>query len=218
MLFPDANIVDPSYYQLRSADRGEPGNFDGTRRAAAAVVPVGRPGRERAAEQRLSRASPTTPRSRTSRSASPRCWGRHTLKTGYLQAVSAAQAAEPGQPVRHAELRQRRATTRSTPAFGFANAALGIFSSYNQASTVRRGAVHLHQRRGLHPGQLEGHQPADARLRHAVRAPAAAVRHDRAGVQLPARGVDSRGAAPRALRRRLRQRRLPVHRHQPPGA
>ena len=27
----------------------------------------------------------------------------------------------------------------------------------------------------------------------------------------------ARGAAPRALRRRLRQRRLPVHRHQPPG-
>ena len=36
---------------------------------------------------------------------------------------------------------------------------------------VRRGRVGLQQPRGLRPGQLEGDQPADARLRRALRAP-----------------------------------------------
>ena len=71
---------------------------------------------------------------------------------------------------------------------------------------VRRDRVGLQQHRGVHPGQLEGEQPADARLRPALRAPAGAVRHARPGVELPARQVVAGGGAG-AVRARLRQRR-----------
>ncbi len=103
-------------------------------------------------------------------------------------------------------------TTRSTPAFGFANAALGIFSSYSQLSRWGEGAYTADQSRSLRPGQLEGQDQPDARLRHPLRAPGAAVRRLSARARTSCPRSGSAAQAPRALRRRLRQRRVPVHR------
>ena len=60
--------------------------------------------------------------------------------------------------------------------FGFANAALGIFSSYGQQAKIVDGELHLRQRRRVPAGQLEGERAADARLRTSLRPSEAAAR------------------------------------------
>ena len=70
---------------------------------------------------------------------------------------------------------------------------------------LRRRQLRLRQPRSLHPGQLAREQPADARLRHALRERGAAVRQPRTGIQLPAREVGA-GHGPRALCPGLRRR------------
>ena len=85
--------------------------------------------------------------------------------------------------------------------FGYANAAMGVFTQYHAGLEVRRRQHDLQQHRGLRAGQLEGEQPLDPRLRHAVHAPAAAVRPVPADVELlPGPVVAVRGAG--ALHRR----------------
>ena len=105
--------------------------------------------------------------------------GRHTFKTGFYNTHSfKARAAHSGSAFGTINFAQTTtATIRSTPAFGFANAALGCFSSLQPAVEVRRRArIVYNNTRRLRAGQLEGEQPADARLRRPLRAPAAAVR------------------------------------------
>ena len=84
--------------------------------------------------------------------------GRHTIKTGFYNTHSykarAARAAEPFGTLNFAQDDGR--TNPFDTSFGFANAAIGIFSSYTQASQVRRGQLRLQQHRGLRAGQLEG--------------------------------------------------------------
>ena len=80
--------------------------------------------------------------------------------------------------------------------FGYANAATRRVHAVPAGLEVRRRQHALQQHRGLHPGQLEGEQPADAGLRRALHAPAAAVRPVPADVELLPRPVDGVGAAP----------------------
>ena len=80
--------------------------------------------------------------------------------------------------------------------FGYANAATGIFTPVPAGVEVHRRQHDLQQHRVLHPGQLEGEQPADPRLRHALHAPAAAARPVPADVELLPRSVVSASQAP----------------------
>ena len=136
-LFPDANVVDSSYYQYEALNEVEPENFDGTR---VLLPPAfqwgGRVAAEHSAEQRLSRVRRLLVGQRFRRQPDQGLRPPHPQDR--LLPAESRQAAEPGQPVRHAQLRQRR----QQPArlgFGFANAALGIFSSYAQASRFVEG-------------------------------------------------------------------------------
>ena len=90
--------------------------------------------------------------------------------------------------------------------FGYANAALGVFTQYLQASKFIEGNMLYNQVEFYRPGQLEGDQPPDAGLRDAVRASAAAVRPVPADVELLPRPVEGRLGAG-ALRGRVQQRR-----------
>ena len=100
--------------------------------------------------------------------------------------------------------------------FGYANAALGIFSSYAQASKFVEGTWIYNNTEFYIQDNWKVSRPADARLRHALRAPAAAVRHDRPVVELPAREVVARRRAA-AVRAGCANGVYPVLRHQPPG-
>src|SRR2546426_357865 len=79
-----------------------------------------------------------------------------------------------------------------------------------------RGCIHRDQQRGVRPGQLEGQRQPDAGLRRPPRSPGAAVRRLRQELELSERPMDG-GPSARALRRRMRERRLPLHRRQPAG-
>ena len=118
--------------------------------------------------------------------------GRHSMKAGFYNNHS-FKAQNIG---RHARSRVRRTsattpTTRSTPASATPTPRSGVFTQYRQALEVRRGQHALQQHRVLRPGQLEGEQPADDRLRRALHAPAAAVRPVPADVELLPRRVES---------------------------
>ena len=101
-------------------------------------------------------------------------------RQGRLLPESQLQGAEPRSRRRHpfrAALSFANDTNNPLDTtFGFANAAPGVFTSLLAELEVRRGQLPLQQHRVVPAGQLEGQQPADARLRPALRAPAAAVR------------------------------------------
>ena len=144
--------------------------------------------------------------------------GRHTFKTGLLQHAQLQGRAG----ARRVQLVRRRSTSQQDTvgtnpfdtSFGFANAAIGTLQLVQPGVEVRRRQLRLRQHRGLHPGQLEGEQQADARLRRAVRAPDAAVRQDwaRRSNFLPDEWVSSatrRCSTRRAARSRSRRYRVP---------
>ena len=81
--------------------------------------------------------------------------------------------------------------------YSYANAATGVFNSYTQASKYALPGMALPELRVLRAGQLEAEQPVHARLRPAVLLSDAAMGHDAASVELPARRVQSgrRGVA-----------------------
>ena len=124
--------------------------------------------------------------------------GRHTLKAGFYNTHSYKARAGDRSATRSARStssRTRRRRIRSTRRSDSPTRRSACFSSYQQASKYVEGDYVYNNIEGLHPGQLEGEQQADARLRRAPRAPAAAVRYARAGDEFPARRVGAVGSA-----------------------
>ena len=155
MLFPDALSLNPSYYA-----------YDVLERRAAADL-AGRPLLKPPNFTwggRVANAPPNTPfpgflniNATDDISISlTKVLGRHTLKAGFYNTHSyKAQQQRQAAFGTH----QLRATTRNNPLdaqFRFANAALGIFSSYQQASKYIEGTYVYNNTEALHPGQLEG--------------------------------------------------------------
>ena len=182
-LFPNSNVIDPSYYNYEAISAVNPANFDGTRVLLAPAFQCG------------SRITNTPPSNiypgfadysavRDIAASLTKVWGRHTIKTGYYK-QSADKRQNQGNPFGTLNF-GNDANNPLDSGFGYANAALGSLQLVQPGVAVRRGAVFLHERRGLHPGQLEGEHQADARLRLALRPSAAAVRDDRPGLELPA--------------------------------
>jgi hypothetical protein len=142
MIFPDANVINPDYYAYSVFNSEKPQIWDGTRLQLPPSFVWG------------NRVSNTTPNYAPPNVPFPgflntnRSWdvsfsltkvaGRHTFKTGYYNT--------------HSFKAQQRANWNGTvtfsndsnnpldSTFGFANAALGIFSNYSQASAYVEGA------------------------------------------------------------------------------
>jgi hypothetical protein len=135
-LFPNANVIDPSYYNYEAISTVNPANFDGTRVLLAPAFQWG------------SRVTNTPPNNiypgfadysavRDIAVSLTKVWGRHTLKTGYYK-QSADKRQNQGNPF--GTLNFGNDTNNPLDSgFGYANAALGVFSSYNQASRFAEG-------------------------------------------------------------------------------
>ena len=98
--------------------------------------------------------------------------GGHTFKAGfYLNHSYKAQnlGAGGGSSFQGEMSFANDAANPLDTGFGFANAALGVFTSYQQQSKFVEGSFIYDQNRVVHSGQLEGQLEADARLRAAVR-------------------------------------------------
>ena len=133
--------------------------------------------------------------------------GAHTLKAGfYLNHSYKAQntGAGGGRLAGVPGHRQFRAGRQQPDRHGFRlrqRAARGLLD-LPAVVAVRRGQLPLQQHRVVPPGQLAREQPAHARLRPAVRQPAAAVRPVSAGVELvPRHGAGWIGGLDAATRR-----------------
>lgn len=140
-LFPDANIIDPSYYQFEALNEVSPANFDGSR----VLLPP--------AFQWGGRVSGTSPNYTPPNNIYPgfadfsavtdfsgsvtKVMGRHTLKSGYYR-QHAAKRQNQGNPFGTLNFGNDTNNPLDTQ-FGFANALLGVFSSYQQASRFVEG-------------------------------------------------------------------------------
>ncbi len=111
--------------------------------------------------------------------------GRHTLKVGFYNNHShKAQNRGGGGPGS-----MNFANNTNNPLdsqFGFANAALGIFNSYQQLSRFMEGRYVSNNTEAYIQDNWKVNEQAHARRRHALRPPAAAVRLARTRVELPA--------------------------------
>ena len=138
-LFPDANVVDPSYYNYDALTEVSPAYFDGTRVQPAADLHSG------------AAASPTRRRTtpipgfadysavKDFAVSVTKVWGRHTIKTGYYK-QSAAKRQNQGNPFGTLSF-ANDANNPLDSGFGYANAVLGVFSSFNQASRFIEGST-----------------------------------------------------------------------------
>ena len=138
-LFPDANILDPSTFSYEVMSRNESPIWDGTRVLGAPSFTWG---------SRITNAPPTfqgpfnnfilDTRVQTINGSITQVAGSHTFKTGYYYFRSLQRR---GQGNMLGDLNFQNDTNNPLDSgFGFANAALGVFSQYNQQSRWGEGA------------------------------------------------------------------------------
>lgn len=135
-LFPGANVVDSSFYQYEALTEVGPANFDGTRVLLAPAFQWG---------NRVANAPPNLVypgfadySSVNDVAASiTKLFGRHTVKAGYYR-QTATKRQNQGNPFGTLNFGNDAANPLDS-GFGFANAALGVFSSYAQASRFVEG-------------------------------------------------------------------------------
>ena len=127
-------------------------------------------------------------------------WGSHTHKAGFYYQNSfkpqSIFASFNGQINFNDD-----ANNPFDTGYGYANAATGVFNTYTQASKFAIPEWRYKNVEWYVPGQLEGRQQVDARLRRPLLLPDAAVGRDAAGVELHARRVRPRNAAAQLYRR-----------------
>ena len=138
--------------------------------------------------------------------------GRHTIKSGFYNTHSYKAQQRGGWNGTITFSNDNNNPIDST--FGYANAALGIFSQYAQASKYVEGSFVYNNTEAYIQDNWKVNEQAHAGLRRAVRAPAAAVRRQGTGLQFPAREV---GGGPGAAAVRLRAARTTSTRAPPPA-
>ena len=135
-LFPDAGVIDPSYYAFKALDSVKPTIWENGRVSMPPVFQWG---------NRVTNSPPNIPfpgflniNSTDDASISlTKVQGRHTLKTGFYNTHSYKAQQRQGWA---GTLNFGNDTQNPLDSqFGFANAALGIFSSYNQFSKYVEG-------------------------------------------------------------------------------
>ena len=197
-IFPDGLGMDPRYYEYKALDDDEAAVLAERRRSCCRRRS---PGATASATRRRTCSYPgwlninRDPR----RLAQPDegLGPAHARRAGFynhhsFKAQNRGTAADSA--ARGDELRATTPATRSTRRSATPTRRSGIFRLVHADVPVHGGQLRLQQPEALHPGQLEGEQQADARLRRAVRAPAAAVRRAaaRRRTSCPRRGIRRR--------------------------
>ena len=138
-LFPDANIVRADLYQYEALSEVRPANFDGNR----VLLPPAFQWGGRVANGANTPPSNVYPGFADFSSVNDfaasvtKLLGRHTVKAGYYR-QKAAKRQNQGNPFGTLNF-GNDANNPIDSGFGYANAALGIFSSFNQASKFVEG-------------------------------------------------------------------------------
>ena len=135
-LFRDAGVIDPSYYAYQALNAVNPPIWDGTRLRMAPSFSWG---------SRIANAPPNVPfpgylniNATNDVSISlTKLIGRHTIKTGFYNTHS--YKAQQRQGWAGSVNFSNDTSNPLDTGFGFANAALGVFSSYNQFSRYVEG-------------------------------------------------------------------------------
>ncbi|CAN5877129.1 hypothetical protein BH24ACI4_BH24ACI4_21100 [soil metagenome] len=139
-LFPDANIIDPNYYAYRALNDGQPqaAYWDGTRVWKAPNFSWGNRigGPPPNVGLNNLREHPT----RTYAVSLTKLAGRHTVKTGYFhnRSIKRESVGVFGTSFGTINFGNDTANPLDT-SFGFANAAVGSFTEYSQASKYTEG-------------------------------------------------------------------------------
>jgi hypothetical protein len=141
-LFPDANVIDPSYYAYEALNGVNPVTWDGSRIVMAPSYNWG----SRISNNNPNYAPPNTPfPGFLNKNATDdvsisltKILGRHTLKTGFYNTHSLKAQQRQGWAGTLTFSNDNNNPIDST--FGYANAALGIFSQYNQLSKYVEGS------------------------------------------------------------------------------
>ena len=144
LLFPDANKLNPDYYATQALDEMNPAPpawVNGDFVEPADFPRAGSRSRQRAARTFRSRPTSTSTRRRTSSISLTKVMGRHTMKTGFFNTHSyKAEQATGTDSFGTLNFQQDTVGTNAfDTSFGFANAAIGSFSSYTQASKYIEG-------------------------------------------------------------------------------
>jgi hypothetical protein len=142
LLFPDANVINPDYYAHKALEMVKPDFWDGTRAWLPPVFAWG---------NRVSNAPPSvgitsylnTNVTQDIAVSLTKVKGRHTLKAGFYNGHALKSSntqrgsnAFPGAPFGMLSFAQDTVGTNPfDTSFGFANAAIGSFSSYLQSTT-----------------------------------------------------------------------------------
>ncbi len=200
LLYPDAGVVDQRYYAYEVMEDVKPAFWDGTKLNLPPVFGWG---------GRIGAAPPNQRypgwlninRTQDVAISLTKVAGRHTFKGGFYNNHSFKAQNTGAGGVANLTFQGYVNFGNDTnnaldTGFGYANAATGVFTQYLAGVAVHRRLDDLQQHRVLPAGQLEGDAPADARLRHALHAAAAAVRPVPADVELLPRPV----VAPRRRR------------------
>ena len=216
--YPNANVIDPSYYALEALSGVNPPNFVDGR----VVVPPSFAWGSRVSNNNPNYAPPNTPfpgflninatddiSISLTKVCRPAYDQERLLQHPQLQGA-AARRLERDHHLRERQQQPHRLDVR------VCQRGPGYLQPVHAGVEVRRGVVRLQQHRGLHPGQLEGDEQSDAGLRRALRTPAAAVRRQGTGLQFPAREMGG-GPGASAVPRGLPEQRQPVRGRQPPG-
>jgi len=135
-LFPDASIIDPNYYGYGALNSLNPINWDGSRLLLPPNFSFG--GRVANAPPNNSYPGFANRTSTDDLSISlTKLMGRHTIKTGFYQQHAVKQQNQ-GSPFGTINF-QNDTNNPLDAQFGYANAALGIFSSFAQTSRFIEG-------------------------------------------------------------------------------
>ena len=192
----------------------QPPIWDGTRVLSAAELLVGQPRRQRAAEHPVPGFLNTNVDTDISISLT-KVAGRHTMKTGFYNTHSFKAEQTSNNAFGTLNFSNDTSNPLDT-SFGFANAALGIFSSYAQASKFVEGSYIYNNTEGYIQDNWKVNRKLT--LDYGVRLVHQQPQYDTLGQAsnfLPDKWTLS--AAPVLYVAGLRQRRLSLHGHQPPG-
>ena len=204
LIYPNAGVLPPESYGFEVMEATSPAFWDGT---SVNLPPVFNWGGRIGAAPPNQRYPGWLNINRTQDVAISltKVTGRHTLKAGFYNNHS-FKAQNTGVTFQGTVDFDNDTANLLDTGFGYANAAVGVFHALSAGGEVRRRQHEVQQHRVLRPGQLEGEQPVDPRLRHPLHAPAAAVRPVQPDVELlPRTVVEERRTG--ALHRRLQQRR-----------
>ena len=173
LIFPDANVINPDYYAFEILNYQNPPYWDGTR---IFKVPAFQWGNRVTLRVPPNVIYPGFLNINTTQDVAinlTQVRGRHTLKAGFYNNHSLKRENNVLGGTNFGTINFSQDTVGVNPfdtSFGFANAAIGSFSSFIQASKYVEGHVHLRQPRGVRPGQLEGEVQLVDGLRRPLRA------------------------------------------------